>query len=185
MNWLDALFSPKGTLKPRHFAIIVIGIYALNLAAGSTLDGQFVMRAGVWAFLGLQVLLTWVWFAAHSKRLRDAGKGSTVAFVIAFLYLVGIVLMLSFATGSAAAVTQSAEPSQQQSGSLIGVLVAILFLHVLFTGDPFLIVGFFVLLIGLPFIFALIAVIYSIVTGMRASAPEQSAPAPQPQLPVT
>jgi hypothetical protein len=181
MNWADVLFSPKGTLKPQPFAIIAIGIYALNIVAGSTIDGQFIMRAGVWPYLGLQVLLTWIWYVAHAKRLRDAGKGSAVAFTLAFLYLVGVIIMINFAAGSAAAVTQSTEPSQQQSGSLIGVLIAVLFLNTLFTGDPFLIVGFFVLLIGLPLIFALIVVIYSIVTGFRQSlSPE---PAPQPQLP--
>jgi hypothetical protein len=179
MNWADVLFSPKGTLKPRTFAIVVIGVYALNLIAGSVFDGQFMVRAGFWPYLGLQIMLTWIWFVAHSKRLRDAGKGSTVAFILAFLYLAGIIAMLSLAAGSASAVTQSNEPSQEASGSLIGVLIAVLFINTLLTGDPFLIVGFFILLIGLPLIFTLIVVIYSIVTGARQSlTPEVAAVLP-------
>lgn len=181
MNLFDLLFSPKGTIEPKPFALVVVGVYLINIVAGSTFDGQFIMRAGIWPYLGLQVLLTWIWFAVHSKRLRDAGKGSTVAFIIAFLYLAGIIAMISFAAGSVAAVTQSAEPSQQQSGSLIGVLIAILFIHTLLTGDPVLIVGFFVLLIGFPFIFALIVAIYSIVTGARPGVSQDAAPVPQQQ----
>ena len=183
MNLFDLLFSPKGTIEPKPFTLVVVGVYLINIVAGSTFDGQFIMRAGIWPYLGLQMLLTWIWFAAHSKRLRDAGKGSTVAFILAFLYLAGIIAMISFA-GSAAAVTQWAEPSQQLSGSLIGVLIAILFIHTLLTGDPVLIVGFFILLIGLPFIFALIVAIYSIVTGARPGISEDAAPAhPQQQIP--
>lgn len=183
MNLFDLLFSPKGTIEPKPFALVVVGVYLINIVAGSTFDGQFIMRAGIWPYLGLQMLLTWIWFAAHSKRLRDAGKGSTVAFILAFLYLAGIIAMISFAAGSAAAVTQSAEPTQQLSGSLIGVLIAILFIHTLLTGDPVLIVGFFILLIGLPFIFALIVAIYSIVTGARPGISEDAAPAhPQQQI---
>lgn len=191
MSYFDLLFSPKGTIRPQPFAIVVAAIYLLNIIAGSALNGQFVMRAGMWPFLGLQLLLTWIWYVAHAKRLRDAGKGSAVACILAFLYLAGIVVMLNFAAGSASALTQSTEPSQQESGSLIGVLIAVLFINTLITGDPFLIVGFFVLLIGLPLIFSLIVVIYSIVTGARPSlkadtpvlVPASSQPAERPKSP--
>lgn len=185
MNWLDALFSPKGTLKPQHFAIIVIAIYLINIATGSIIEGQFIKRVGPWPYFALQVLLTWIWFVAHAKRLRDAGKGWAIAAVLAFIYVAAMVLLLNLISESEASLTESADPKEPKV-SLIGTIFAVLFINTLFTGDPFLIVGLIVLFIGLPLLWALIVMIYSLVTGLRASAtgkPLQSMQ--QPQLPAT
>ncbi len=183
MNWLDALFSPKGTLKPQHFAIIVAAIYLINIAAGSIVEGQFVKRVGPWPYFALQALLTWIWFVAHAKRLRDAGKGYVVAATLAFIYIAAIVLILNMVATSEANITQTADPKESKI-SLIGAIIAVLFINLLFTGDPFLIVGFFVLFIGLPFFFSIAVVIYSLVTGLRASkTPGQLSSAPRPQIP--
>lgn len=176
MSYFDLLFSPKGTIKPQPFAIVVVSIYLINIVAGSVLDGQFVKRAGPWPYLGIQLMLTWIWFAAHAKRLRDAGRGWTVAAVFAFLYAIGIVLMINLVAASAAEVTES-EPRV----TLIGAIIAVLFINALFTGDIYLIVGMVVLFLAVPLLFSLIVVIYSIVTGMRPGiAPEAPPPAPQP-----
>jgi hypothetical protein len=183
MNLLDLLFSPKGTIKPQPFALVVIGIYALNLIAGSVLDGQFVMRAGLWPYVALQLLLTWIWFAVHKKRLADAGKGYAVAASLAFIYLVGVAILAALTAGSTAATINP--DSKEPSVSLFGAIFAILFINTLFTGDFFLIALLIFLIVGLPFVFALIVAIYSIVTGARASlTPEPTAvpPAP-PQMP--
>jgi hypothetical protein len=184
MNLLDLLFSPKGTIKPQPFALVVIGIYALNLVAGSVLDGQFVMRAGLWPYVALQLLLTWIWFAVHKKRLADAGKGYAVAASLAFIYLVGVAIFASLTVASAPAVLDKIDPADPKV-SLFGAIIAITFIYTLFSGDFFLIAFLIFLLIGLPFVFALVVVIYSIVTGARkslTSAPP-AAPPPQPQMP--
>jgi hypothetical protein len=184
MNLLDLLFSPKGTIKPQPFALVVIGIYALNLIAGSVLDGQFVMRAGLWPYVALQLLLTWIWFAVHKKRLADAGKGYAVAASLAFIYLVGVAIFASLTVASAPAVLDKVDPADPKV-SLFGAIIAIAFIYTLFSGDFFLIAFLIFLLIGLPFVFALIVVIYSIVTGARASLtsePPAAVPSP-PQMP--
>lgn len=186
MNVLDLLFSSKGTIKPQPFAFVAIGIYGLNILAGSILDGQFVMRAGLWPYVGLQLLLTWIWFVAHKKRLADAGRGYAVAASLAFIYLIGVAIIASFAAGTAPAALD-ADP-KESSVSLFGVIFAVLFINTLLSGDFFLIALFIFLLIGIPLFFALTVVIYSIVTGARASVtPESPAPppsSPPPQMPV-
>jgi hypothetical protein len=181
MNWLDAIFSPKGTLKPQHFAIIVAGVYLINIATGSIIEGQFIKRVGPWPYFTLQALLTWIWFVAHAKRLRDAGKGWAIAAVLAFIYVAAMILLLNLISASEASLTESTDPKEPKV-SLIGTIFAVLFINTLFTGDPFLIVGLIVLFIGLPLLWALIVVIYSLVTGLRASITPEPA-RPQPQLP--
>ena len=182
MNWLDAIFSPKGTLKPQNFAIIVVVIYLINFAAGSIIEGQFIKRVGPWPYLTLQALLTWIWFVAHAKRLRDAGRGWAIAAVLAFIYIAAAILLLNLVTASEASLTTPTDPKEPKV-SLFGVIFAVLFINTLFTGDPYLIIGLIVLFVGLPLLWALIVVIYSLVTGLRASTTPEIAPAPQPRLP--
>ena len=182
MNYFDLLFSPKGTIKPQPFAIVVVAVYAINIIAGSALDGQFVMRAGMWPYITLRLLLTWIWFAAHVKRLRDAGKGFAAAATIAFLYLAGVLLMINLMGASSSALTPSTDP-KEPSPSLFGVIFAVLFINTLFTGDVTLIIGLLLLFIALPLIFSLIAVIYSFVTGARASITHDSPTLPPSSSP--
>lgn len=188
MGFFDLLFSPKGTIKPQPFAIIVAAIYFINIAAGSILEGGFIKRAGPWPYLGMQLMLSWIWFAAHAKRLRDAGRGWAVAAAIAFIYVVFIVLMINLVATSPANY-ESVDPKEPRT-PLIGAIFAVLFINTLFTGDPFLIVGLIVLVIGLPLLWGLGVVIYSIVTAARASAmpdvlpPPLQMPLPEPHTPL-
>ena len=45
------------------------------------------------------ILLIWVWFCLHAKRLHDAGHGSGLAVGIALLYALSVVLLLIVADG--------------------------------------------------------------------------------------
>lgn len=168
MNYLDLLFSPKGTIKPQPFAIIIIAIYAINILGGSVLDGGAIKRVGMWPYVILQIVLTWVWFVAHAKRLRDAGRGYVVAATIAFIYAASIIVMINLVAGSTAPVADTVDPKESKV-TLIGTIFAVLFINTLFTGDIFLISLLLFLFIGLPLLFSTIVVIYSIVTGARAS----------------
>jgi hypothetical protein len=176
MNWADVLFSPRGTLKPQVFAIIVAAIYLINIIAGSVLDGQFIKRVGPWPYLALQAILTWIWFTAHAKRLRDAGRGYVVAAVLAFIYIGTIVLMLNLVATSTANISGAVDQNEPKV-SLFGTIFAVLFINTLFTGDIFLISALLFLFIGLPLLFSLIVVVYSVVTGMRASLTQETPPA--------
>lgn len=185
MNLLDLLFSRKGTIRPQTFVIIVGAIYAINIAIGSILEGAFVKRVGPWPYLGMQLILTWIWFTAHAKRLRDAGRGWAVAATLAFVYAAFIVLMINLVSSSTANY-EPVDPKEPRT-SLIGAIIAVLFINTLFTGDPFLIVVLIVIVIGLPLMWALGVVIYSIVTAARASATQDTLtppPPPGPQMPL-
>lgn len=180
MNLADLLFSSKGTIKQQPFALVAIGIYVINIVAGSVLDGQFVMRAGLWPYVALQLLLTWIWFVVHKKRLADAGRGYAVAASLAFLYLAGVVLLAGMMAVSSSSALEQSGPSESKV-SLFGVIIAVLFINTLFTGDIFLISLLLFLILGLPLLFAVAVVIYSIVTGARESVTPE--PASQQQLP--
>ncbi len=168
MNYFDLLFSPKGTIKPQPFAIIVISVYLINIVAGSVIEGQFIRRAGPWPYFALQSMLTWIWFAAHAKRLRDAGRGYVVAAATACIYLLGAALLGTMLEDMAAS-TVEGEENKESVVSLLGTIIAVIFISTLFTGN-YSLAGFFLfLIIGLPLLFTMFVVIYSIVTGMRAS----------------
>lgn len=167
MNALDLLFSAKGTIKSKPFVIVVAAIYLINITTGSILEGGIVKRTGPWPYLGVQLILSWIWFVAHKKRLADAGRGWAVAASIAFIYTAFIVLMINLVATSAANY-ESADPKEART-PLIGAIFAVLFINTLFTGEPFLIVALIVLVIGLPLLWSLGVVIYSIVTGARTS----------------
>ncbi len=184
MKWADFLFSPRGTLKPQAFAIVVTAVYVINIVAGSVLDGQFIRRVGPWPYLAVQVILTWVWFTAHAKRLRDAGRGYVVAAVLAFIYLGTIVVMLNLVAYSTANISGTVD-STEPKVSLFGVIFAVLFINTLFTGDIFLISALLFVFIGLPLIFSLGVLIYSVVTGMRASLTAETPAVPAAAIPPT
>jgi hypothetical protein len=180
MNWLDLLFSPKGTIKAQPFSLVVIAVYAINLAAGSLLEGKFVMRASIWPYLFLQFALTWVWFIAHSKRLRDAGRGNTVAMVIAVIYACAIAVIV-YATAASMTESTSTTSAGEPGVSLIGVIVAVLFINTLLSGDFLLISALLFVLLIVPLLLAAGVVVYSIVTGARPSlTPDFAVPPPAP-----
>jgi len=185
MNVLDLLFSPKGTIKPQPFALVVAGIYILNILAGSILDGQFVMRTGLLPYVLLQIMLGWIWFVAHKKRLADAGRGYAVAASLAFLFIAGVVIFAALTAASAPAVLDKVDPAEPRV-SLFAAIFAIGFIYTILTGDIFLISLFFFLLLGVPLLFTLTVVIYSIVTGARASLTTAAPPLPPlpPAMPV-
>ena len=182
MNYLDLLFSPKGTIKPQPFAIVVIGIYVINLLVGSVLEGDSIKRVGAWPYLAFQLILTWIWFALHAKRLRDAGRGYVVAAVLAFVYAAAMILMMSLVSTAGANITETADPKEPKV-SLFGAIFAVLFINTLFTGDPFLIVALIVIFIGIPILWGLLVVIYSVVTAARDSVTPEAAPASSPPPP--
>lgn len=180
MNYFDLLFSRKGTIKPQPFALIVTSVYVLNLIAGSMIDGKFVERASVWPYVFLQATLTWVWFTAHSKRLRDAGRDDVVAMVIATIYFLCVSLLVYF---TASALAEPSAIDGEPRSTLIGTIVAVLLIYTLASGDIFLIAALILAWLILPLLFSLAVVVYSIMTGARPSLlvaeaqPERQRPA--------
>jgi uncharacterized membrane protein YhaH (DUF805 family) len=99
MQSLGFLFSPGGRLKPQPFIYGAVAIYLLGAGSHLLTSAAVMTRAGLWPFLAAQLLLLWVWFSLHAKRLHDAGHGSGLAVGIALLYALSIVLLVIVADG--------------------------------------------------------------------------------------
>jgi uncharacterized membrane protein YhaH (DUF805 family) len=94
MHFLRLFFDAGGRIAPAPFALAIILVYALGLAAQMLTAPGVTARAGLWPFVLAQVLWLWVWFALHAKRLRDAGRGIGPAQGVAAIYALAMVLLV-------------------------------------------------------------------------------------------
>ncbi len=91
---LRLLLSPSGRLSPQAF-IIAIGLVYLAAVASQALTLRDVIRsAGLWPFLAAQIVLIWIWYALHAKRLRDAGRPVGLAAAVSLLYVLSVALLV-------------------------------------------------------------------------------------------
>lgn len=97
MQAIGFLFSPSGRLKPQPFIYGAIGVYLFGAASHALTMPDVLTRAGLWPFVVAQVLLVWIWFVLHAKRLHDAGRGDGLAMAVALLYVLSLVLLLIIA----------------------------------------------------------------------------------------
>jgi hypothetical protein len=88
---LLALHRP---LAPRPFIFIALAIYAAGALSHALTMPPILSRAGLWPFIATQLVLIWLWYVAHARRLADAGRGSGLALGVALLYLLSTALLL-------------------------------------------------------------------------------------------
>jgi uncharacterized membrane protein YhaH (DUF805 family) len=91
---LRFLFSPFGRLAPQPFVAAVLAVYAAGIGAQWLTMQQVLAHAGIWPFAIAQVLLIWIWYVLHARRLHDAGRPVDLAAGAAALYALSIVLLL-------------------------------------------------------------------------------------------
>jgi uncharacterized membrane protein YhaH (DUF805 family) len=94
MQATSFLFSPNGRLRPAPFIYGAAAVYLAGLASHLLTTPHVITRAGLWPFVAGQILLIWIWFALHSKRLHDAGRGNGLAVGVAVLYALSVLLLL-------------------------------------------------------------------------------------------
>jgi uncharacterized membrane protein YhaH (DUF805 family) len=94
MQATSFLLSPNGRLRPAPFIYGAVAVYLAGLASHLLTTPHVITRAGLWPFIAAQVLLIWVWFALHSKRLHDAGRSNGLAIGVAVLYALSVLLLL-------------------------------------------------------------------------------------------
>ncbi len=99
MQPLRFLFSPSGRLKPQPFIYGALGVYLFGAASHFLTTPDVLRRAGLVPFVAMQLVLVWVWFCLHAKRLHDSGRSSGLALGIGLLYLLSVVLLLIVADG--------------------------------------------------------------------------------------
>ena len=94
MESLASWVSASGRIAPRPFVRGAIAVYLLSFLSQILLAPPVTVRFGLAPFAILQGALTWTWFALHAGRLRDAGRPIAVAFAIAVLYALAMVLLM-------------------------------------------------------------------------------------------
>ena len=167
---LALLFSPSGRLDQRTFAYAVVAFYAVGLASQFLLSAPVAVRAGMWSYALAQIVLTWIWFALHAKRMRDAGRGIGGVLTIAILYVLPVVLLVALMAATAGS---SPDQSRQGASSGLGVVFAFLFIYALVV-DPSkfgLLVVVLIVLMLFAYVPLLLALVWSIRAGTRPSAP--------------
>ncbi|MGA8612978.1 MAG: hypothetical protein WB760_15030 [Xanthobacteraceae bacterium] len=94
MRALRLLFSPSGRLERQAFVFAAVGVYAAGVVS-QWLTGPGIMAwGGVWPFATVQVVLIWIWFSLHAKRLHDADRSAGVAGAAAIVYFLAVMLLL-------------------------------------------------------------------------------------------
>jgi uncharacterized membrane protein YhaH (DUF805 family) len=99
MQILRLLLSPSGRLGPQAFVLAILSVYAAGIASQWLTVPGIIMRGGIWPFALVQVLLIWIWFSLHARRLHDADQSAGVAAAAAIFYLLAI-LVLAFLLGT-------------------------------------------------------------------------------------
>jgi len=99
MHAFRLLFPPSGRLRPQPFIYAVVAVYLAGMASHLLTTPDVTARAGLWPFVAAQVLLVWIWFSLHARRLHDAGRGNGLAVGVGLLYALSVVLLLIVADG--------------------------------------------------------------------------------------
>jgi uncharacterized membrane protein YhaH (DUF805 family) len=94
MHALRLVFSPAGRLKPQTFVIAAVLVYLAGIASYWLTTPDVIRRAGLWPFLAAQIVLIWIWYAVHTRRLRDGGHGAGLAGGVSLLYALSVALLV-------------------------------------------------------------------------------------------
>jgi uncharacterized membrane protein YhaH (DUF805 family) len=125
MQALRFLFSPAGRLKPRAFIVAALIVYALGVAAQWLTMPDVLLHAGIGPFVIAQMLLVWIWFVLHARRLHDAGRPVDLAAGAALLYALSIVLLLIVAVGYFKPYAGTVDPNATVALNIIVLIMVI------------------------------------------------------------
>lgn len=152
------------------FVIAILAIYIMSFLSQMLLSGQFINRVGPWGFALVQAALTWAWYLAHARRLRDAGRTSGLALGIAIVYALAIVLLLLIVVSTmpaSSSISPTAPPAEDEP-MLMTYFLLMYLLAMLFGGPMMGLLGCVLIVIGLLLLSPmLIAFAYSIWTATR------------------
>src|SRR5579863_3081990 len=173
MQSLRIIFSPSGRLSPQIFVVLIALVYLAGAVSHALTIPDVITRTGLWPFIAAQVLLIWIWYALHAKRLRDSGRATGLAAAAAILYALAVALMIIVAASFYGAV--SAQVPDANSASAFGLLLLVSVIAILL-GAPhydaaWLMVAVLLLLAFVPIILA------AAVTLWAATRPSVQSPA--------
>ena len=172
---MTELAPPSSTdrLAPLPFAFAVLAVYLASFGSQMLLSPPVTARLSVWPFALAQAVLIIIWVWLHVQRLRDAGRGSGLAYGIAIVYALEIVLfsLLVWLIASSAGTTSG---GAGREATILHLFVVLTLLGTI-TGDPTLsalqvwIAGFAVVML-LPVV---IGVCFSLWAATRPRAPSR------------
>ena len=161
---LRSFLSPSGRLSPLSFLIAIVVVYAAFVASQALTLRDVIKAAGLWPFLAAQLVLIWIWYVLHARRLRDAGKTVGIAVAISFLYLLSVALLVMVAGAFYGALAGESETDP----NTVGALKLLLFVWVVAmqSGVPqdgllWLIVVALVLLVYAPIVLAVATTVWA------------------------
>ena len=163
MQGLGLLFSPAGRLGPRAFIIAVVLLYLAAAASQALTLRDVIKSAGLWPFLAAQIVLVWIWYALHAKRLRDAGKPIGLAVAASLLYVLSVALLIIIAGAFYGALAgQGTDPN---TASTLGLILVVSIIAML-SGTPhdslaWLIVAILLVIAYLPIILAVVTTLWA------------------------
>jgi hypothetical protein len=148
-------------------------LYVAAAASQALTMRDVIKSAGLWPFLAAQIVLVWIWYALHAKRLRDAGKPVGLAVATSLLYVLSVALLVIIAGAFYAALAgQGTDPNTA------GALGLILFVSIvaMLSGAPrdslaWLMVAILLLVAYLPIVLAVVT------TAWAATRPTTERPA--------
>jgi uncharacterized membrane protein YhaH (DUF805 family) len=133
MHSLRFVFSPAGRLSPQPFIIAAILVYIAGVASHGLTTPDVIVRAGLWPFLAVQIVLIWIWYALHSKRLRDGGQSTGLAAGVSLLYALSVALLVIVAASFYGAL--SADGTDPNTASALGLILFVTIIAML-AGAP-------------------------------------------------
>jgi uncharacterized membrane protein YhaH (DUF805 family) len=173
MQSLGTIFSPSGRLGRRAFIIAAVLLYIAAAASQALTMPSVIKPAGLWPFLAVQILLVWIWYVLHAKRLRDAGKPVGLAVATCLLYMLSVALLVIIAGAFYSALAgQGTDPT---TASALGLILFVSIVAML-SGAPrdslaWLMVAILLLIAYLPIVLAVVT------TAWAATRPTTERPA--------
>ena len=160
------------TVAYSYTATYVASLVGLVPSHALTLP-DVIKSAGLWPFLAAQIVLIWIWYALHAKRLRDAGKPVGLAVAASLLYALSVALLVIIAGAFYGALAgQGTDPNAASALGLIRFVSIIAML----SGAPhvslaWLIVAILLVIAYLPIVLAVLT------TAWAATRPTAERPA--------
>ena len=164
MQAFRILFSPAGVLAPGTFIVVAALIYFAGAASHALTAPDVIIRAGLWPFLAVQVVLIWVWYAVHAKRLRDSGRTVGIAAGVALLYTLSIALLVIVAVSFYG--TLAADAHDPNPASALGLILFVSIIAIL-AGAPHYDIGWLIVVILV--VLALLPIVLAVVTTLWAA----------------
>jgi uncharacterized membrane protein YhaH (DUF805 family) len=174
MQTLRLLFSPAGRLPQATFILLAVLVYVAAAASQALTLPSVIKSAGLWPFLVAQIMLVWVWYSLHAKRLRDAGKAVGLAVATTLLYVLSVALLIIIAGAFLGSL--AGQGTDANTASALGLILFVSIVALL-SGMPrdnlaWLMVALLLLIAYLPIVLAVVT------TAWAATRPPAEGSAP-------